>query len=98
MRSREGDFTPREFAARIVEMAKGHQGDLATMSAYDSDKIGAVAGAVKEFGKAILESGVPLVEFKKAKKGTLKGSTMDKDLADFAATRCCNPGCRRQTA
>lgn len=91
MRSREGDFTPKEFATRIVEMAKGHQGDLATMAAYDLDKVGAVAGAVKEFGKAILDSGVPLVEFKKAKKNA-QGFYMNKDLADFAAKVAAVPG------
>ncbi len=91
MRSREGDFSPAEFASRIVEMAKGHQGDLATMSAYDTEKVGAVAEAVKGFGKAILESGVPLIEFKKAKKSA-QGFYQDKDLSDFAAKVASVPG------
>lgn len=94
MRSREG-FGPKEMAAHIVEMAKGHQGDLGTMSAYDSEKLGKVGDAVKEFGKAILDSGVPLVEFKKAKRDA-QGFYENKDLGSFATKVAAIPGAEQK--
>ena len=90
MRSRL-DFTPAEFAANIVESAKGHQGDLATMSAFDTAKVGKIADATKAFGQALLDSGVPLIEFKKAKQKT-QGFHQNKDLGDFAKRVAAIPG------
>ncbi len=90
MRSRL-DFSPAEFAANIVQSAKGHQGDLATMSAFDTAKVGQIAEATRAFGEALLDSGVPLIEFKKAKQKT-QGFHQNKDLGDFAKRVAAIPG------
>lgn len=90
MRSRL-DFTPEEFARNVVESAKGHQGDLATMTAFDTAKVGKIAEAAKEFATALLDSGVPLIELKKAKRSA-QGFRQNKDLGDFAKKVAAVPG------
>ena len=82
MRSRV-DFTPKEFATNIVTMAQGHQGDLGTMSAFDSEKVQGLTDAVKNFGQAILDSKISAADLKAAKRAT-QGFYEYKDLGDFA--------------
>ena len=82
MRSRV-DFTPKEFATNIVSMAQGHQGDLGTMSAYDTSKVQGLTDAVKDFGAAILNSKISPADLKAAKRQT-QGFYEYKDLGDFA--------------
>lgn len=83
MRSRS-DFTPKEFASNIVAMAAGHQGDLGTMTAFDTAKIQGITDATKTFGQAILDTQVPLADLKAAKNAA-QGFYEYKDLSDFAS-------------
>ena len=78
------DFTPREMAANIVTMAQGVQGDLATMTAFETSKIGALTNSVKEFGQAIVDSPITSTELSAA-KGETQGFYEFYDLHDFAS-------------
>ncbi len=77
------DFTPREMASNIVTMAQGNQGDLATMTAFDTAKIGALTDSIKNFGQAIVEGAVSSADLAAAKNET-QGFYEFYDLHDFA--------------
>lgn len=78
------DFTPKEFAQNIVTMAQGHQDDLATMTAFDTSKIGALTNSVKDFGEAIVNSPISPADLAAAKSET-QGFYEFHDLHDFAS-------------
>ncbi|MBN9419906.1 MAG: hypothetical protein J0I12_30910 [Candidatus Eremiobacteraeota bacterium] len=78
------DYTPKEFAENIVNMAQGHQGDLATMTAFDTSKIGAITDSVKSFGEAIVNSPISSADLAAA-KGETQGFYEFHDLHDFAS-------------
>jgi hypothetical protein len=77
------DFTPQEFAANVVNMAAANAGDLPTMTALDTAKVGAVTDAVKNFGTAIEESGLSAAQLRRAKNQTQSFYEFH-DLSDFA--------------
>ncbi len=78
------DFTPKEFAQNIVTMAQGVQGDLATMTAFDTSKISAMTESVKNFGDAIVASPISSADLAAAKNET-QGFYEFHDLHDFAS-------------
>lgn len=78
------DFTPREMAENVVKMAQGAQGDLATMTAFDTSKIGAMTSAVKDFGQAILDSSISSADLAAA-RGETQGFYEFHDLHDFSS-------------
>ena len=78
------DYTPREFAQNVVTMAQGVQGDLATMTAFDTSKIGALTDSVKNFGDAIVASPISSADLASAKNET-QGFYEFHDLHDFAS-------------
>ena len=78
------DYTPREFATNIVTMAQGAQGDLATMTAFDTSKIGALTDSVKNFSDAIVASPISSADLAVA-KGETQGFYEFHDLHDFAS-------------
>ncbi len=78
------DYTPKEFAQNIVNMAQGAQGDLATMTAFDTSKIGALTESVKNFGDAIVASPISSADLAAAKSET-QGFYEFHDLHDFAS-------------
>lgn len=78
------DYTPKEFAQNIVTMAQGVQGDLATMTAFDTSKISALTDSVKNFGDAIVASPISSADLASAKNET-QGFYEFHDLHDFAS-------------
>ena len=77
------DYTPREMVEGVVRMAQANQGDLATMTAIDMSKVGALNTAVNDFGNALLATSVPNKDLS-ATASKSQGFYMEKDLFDFA--------------
>jgi len=77
------DFTAREFAANVVNMAQANSSDLPTMMALDTSKAGAVTEAVKSFGDALMGSSLDSQQLRQAKHQT-QSFYEYYDLSDFA--------------
>lgn len=64
------NIPPDQFAKKIVEMAEGNQGDLATMSATDLSKMKDVADATNLFAGQMILTDTPNDVFKKIAQNT----------------------------
>ena len=80
--SRE-ELSPRAMVERIVDMAKGRDGDLPTMSAFDMSKAQGLLDSGKALRVALENTSVPKPILAKCVTDTQK-FTMERDLYDFA--------------
>ena len=82
---RSGELTPEAFAKRIVTSAHGHDGDLPTMTAFDTSKIPALMDSIKTFGQAIKDTTAVSNTDLAGAADSAQAFTIESDLSDFAS-------------
>lgn len=78
------DFSPKQMAINVVTMAQGKQEDLATMTAIDMSKVGAISTAMNGFREAIVNSSATTLDLTEA-AGNSQSFRHNYDLGDFAS-------------